>query len=248
MERQARRTRRELRPATHTALDDLSHVVVLALTLRKQDVLRGEVRPAPVAPPPFGQSLVWRLRDDEGVQRHVVGRRALPHRSRQLAQTLVQADLVAVLGGVLLTHPVRLHEHNPLGTDRLHPENEVGVEPALLEEAHARAPALIPQQEHLRVVRAVVPFLVPVLLQVVDESLLASGQTRRRHLQRRAVLLHQQRLIEMLVEVDARQTGAISLVKRAAVLDEGPDLLDQLLLGLRHSHDVPARTVLRESC
>ena len=188
--------------------------------------------------------------DDVGVQGHLAGAGVVGGHFRfQFAQPLVQAGLVVVDVGAGVQHPVRFHEHDALRIGVFHPEDEVRVEAALLEEAHAVGAALVAQQEELGWTEPAC-FLAAVEAQVLHEPVFALVQ-RRRLEGGFGRALHWQRLVEVPVEVDVRQFGGVALVDALAFLDELLDVREQsgALLrragGPRHAHHVVAKVGVR---
>ena len=108
------------------------------------------------------------------------------------------------------------------------PEDEVRVEAVVVEETYARAAPLVAQQEQF-LVRRLGLALRPVRPQVIDKPALAGVQAGRRKLQSIPLVRDEQRLVQVAVEVDARQrVTSIVAVERGAITDETLDFLYQL--------------------
>jgi hypothetical protein len=103
--------------------------------------------------------------DDVGVEEDPFGAVPLLDAVGEVSQRQVEAHLQVVGRGIVVAHPVWLHEDDLLGTVRaLYPEDEVRVKAARGEETRAFAPGEVAQEEELRAgrrttvrVRAVVP-------------------------------------------------------------------------------------------
>ena len=144
----------------------------------------------------------------------------------------MEPGLVVVPVRLGMQHAVRFDEDDPLLRGVLDPQDEVGIEAALVEESDALSPAQIPQQKDLLAGKRTIPLRQAVPPQILHEPAFRFVEARRvaPYL---VAALKQQRLIQMTVEVDRRQLVRIRAIDVVGLGDELPDRVDQLGLAAR---------------
>src|SRR5262249_41092017 len=138
---------------------------------------------------------------------------------RQAWEFLMQPRLLVVVVWSGMQHAVWLDEDDTLLFPIDAPQDEVGVEPSLLEESDATAPAQVAQEKHLSPGQGFVHLFGPVLFEIADKLCFARIESGGSHRQLITVR-HQQRLVKMPVKIDTRQFRALLFVEGFRIINE----------------------------